>query len=127
MSLQVRPPHVVYREGRAIESGGWCTETRCFLRVCQCGLALAVQPLEGGFNYAFRCRVCDSFSPNVSGHGWCLCCILERSAGIRDARALIETLNESDTCMGRTRSEFLDGFLKGVLLGVPDLVVPDAA
>ncbi len=127
MTLQVRPAQTVFRDGRSIDIGGQTVDTRCFMRICQCGMALAVQPAEGGFCYSFRCRMCDCFSPNVSPSGWCLCCILQRSAGVNDARALIDSLAESTATMGRSRSEFLDGFLKGVILGVPGLVVPDAA
>ncbi|HEY3997641.1 MAG TPA: hypothetical protein VGO93_02170 [Candidatus Xenobia bacterium] len=99
-------------------------EYQCATRACGCGLKYAVtQPnAEKLVGYSWQCRVCETFTATVDDHGRCLACLLEKKAGVRDAHALFEILEESKSSMGISRSEFLSGFLKGVILGVPGLI-----
>lgn len=99
-------------------------EYQCAVRVCSCGLKYAVVSLQTDrmLGYSYQCRSCEAFTGMVDGSGRCLACTLEKKAGVTDARALFEILEESKTSMGISRSEFLSGFLKGVILGVPGLI-----
>ncbi|MHB2017182.1 MAG: hypothetical protein ACYCW6_09580 [Candidatus Xenobia bacterium] len=110
------------RRGRAAR----IQEYTCCVRVCACGLRMAVMPsYDNMLGYAFQCRLCDAYTTGVDKAGRCIGCLLEKKAGVKDAQALFEILEESQTSMGISRSEFLNGFLKGVILGVPGLVCED--
>ena len=52
-------------------------------------------------------------------------CMLEKKVGMKDVQALFEVLEEPQPRMGISRSDFLSGFLKGVILGVPGLIYED--
>ena len=92
---------------------------------CGCNVFFAAQSNGDEVRYAFRCRLCDSYTAELSALGWCLLCTIERACGILDMSPLVDTLHESEGHLTPSRDAMVTGLLKGLLGGYSGLTCDD--